>query len=60
MMIDHRPSENFDDSQNEEHKDVSMIMRMMKRQDGQSDIGLVSITYFASHSLEASFRKCAY
>ena len=22
MMIDHRPSENLDDSQNEEHKDV--------------------------------------
>ena len=37
----------------------TMIMRMIKRQDGQRDIGLVSITYFDSHLLEESFRKCA-
>ena len=36
----------------------TMIVRMMKRQDGQRDIGLVSITYFDSHLLEESFRKC--
>ena len=39
-------------------KMFTMIVRMMKRQDGQRDIALVSITYFDSHLLEESFRKC--
>ena len=35
----------------------TMIMRMIKRQDGQRDIGLVSITYFDSHLHEESFKS---
>ena len=37
---------------------AAMILRMIKRQDGQRDIGLVSITYFDSHLLDESFGKC--
>ena len=38
-------------------KMFTMIVRMMKRQDGQRDVGLVSITYFDSHLFLRELQK---